>query len=93
MIHSKWLAGRALKRLGKTPLITFDSDLGPAERHLRRGYVGLDNPAFGRQLGQVVQRLRPQGGTLCNPELQPAGAQPPGASLRAPPAAPWYRSP
>ncbi|SFB54973.1 substrate-binding domain-containing protein [Azotobacter beijerinckii] len=65
VIHSKWLAEHALQRLGKTPLITFDSDLAPAERHLRRGYVGLDNLAFGHRLGRVAQRLRPRGGTLC----------------------------
>ncbi|SEJ48263.1 monosaccharide ABC transporter substrate-binding protein, CUT2 family [Azotobacter beijerinckii] len=63
--HSKWLAEHALQRLGKTPLITFDSDLGPTERELRKGYVGLDNLAFGRQLGLLAQRLRPQGGRLC----------------------------
>lgn len=63
--HSKWLANHALKRANKTPLITFDSDLEPAEQHLRRGYVGLDNLAFGRQLGMLAQRLRPQGGKLC----------------------------
>lgn len=65
VIHSKWLAGHALKRLGRTPLITFDSDLGPDERHLRRGYVGLDNLAFGRQLGRLAQHFRPHGGRLC----------------------------
>nr|WP_152389806.1 substrate-binding domain-containing protein [Azotobacter salinestris] len=63
--HSKWLAEHALKGLGKTPLITFDSDLGPAERYLRRGYVGLDNLAFGRHLGWLAQRFRPHGGRLC----------------------------
>jgi len=65
VIHSKWLAEHALKRLGQTPLITFDSDLEPAERHLRRGYVGIDDLAFGRQPGLLAQRFRPQGGTLC----------------------------
>ncbi|GAB3375613.1 substrate-binding domain-containing protein [Azotobacter armeniacus] len=63
--HSKWLADHALKRVGKTPLITVNSDLAPAERHLRRSYVGLDNPAFGQQLGMLAQRFRPQGGKLC----------------------------
>jgi len=63
--HSKWLADHALKRAGKTPLITFHSDLAPAERHLRQSYVGLDNLAFGRQLGMLAQRFRPQGGKLC----------------------------
>ncbi|NHN77676.1 substrate-binding domain-containing protein [Azotobacter chroococcum] len=63
--HSKWLAEHALQRTDKTPLITFDADLAPAEQHLRRGYVGIDNLAFGRQLGMLAQRLRPQGGKLC----------------------------
>jgi len=63
--HSKWLAEHALQRLGQTPLITFDSDLGPDERHLRQSYVGLDNPAFGRQLARLAQRFRPGGGKLC----------------------------
>ncbi|GAB3377650.1 substrate-binding domain-containing protein [Azotobacter armeniacus] len=63
--HSQWLADHALQQVGKTPLITFDSDLGPAERHLRSGYVGIDNLAFGQRLGMLAQRLRPQGGKLC----------------------------
>ncbi|WP_349618524.1 substrate-binding domain-containing protein [Azotobacter salinestris] len=63
--HSQWLANHALKRVGQIPLITFDSDLEPAQQHLRHGYVGLDNVAFGRQLGLLAQRFRPQGGMLC----------------------------
>ncbi|MFC0708147.1 substrate-binding domain-containing protein [Azorhizophilus paspali] len=63
--HSKWLATHALQRLGKTPLITFDSDLEPVEQHLRKGHVGLDNLAFGHQLAMLLQRFRPQGGKLC----------------------------
>ncbi|WP_349571757.1 substrate-binding domain-containing protein [Azotobacter salinestris] len=63
--HSKWLATHALQRVGKTPLITFESDLEPAEQHLRQGYVGLDNLAFGRQLAMLIQRFRPEGGRLC----------------------------
>jgi len=63
--HSHWLAEHALKRWHGPPLITFDSDLLPEYRHLRRAYVGLDNLAFGRRLGQLAQRFRPQGGQLC----------------------------
>jgi len=63
--HSEWLAEHALQRAGKTPLITFEADLKPAEQHLRRSYVGLDNLAFGQQLGALAQRFRPQGGKLC----------------------------
>lgn len=80
VIHSQWLAEHALKRAGKKPLITFDSDLDLAERHLRRGYVGLDNPAFGQQLGMLVQYLRPQRQTVHSdrqfPGYQSSGADP-----------------
>ncbi|MFB8830243.1 substrate-binding domain-containing protein [Azotobacter sp. CWF10] len=63
--HSGWLAEHALKGAGRIPLIAFNSDLAPAEQHLRRSYVGLDNPRFGRQLAMLAQRFRPQGGKLC----------------------------
>lgn len=63
--NSRWLAEHSLQRVGRTPLITFDADLEPADRHLRRAYVGFDDRKFGRVLGQLAQRLRPQGGLLC----------------------------
>ncbi|WP_152385956.1 substrate-binding domain-containing protein [Azotobacter salinestris] len=63
--HSKWLAEHALRRLGKTPLITLNSDFAPEEQHLRQSYVGLDNLAFGQQLGGLAQHFRPKGGKLC----------------------------
>ncbi|MFD2406974.1 substrate-binding domain-containing protein [Azorhizophilus paspali] len=63
--HSKWLAEHALQGIGRVPLVTFETDLEPAERHLRKGYVGLDNLAFGHRLGELAQRLKPQGGRLC----------------------------
>jgi len=63
--HSRWLAEHALKRRYGPPLITFDSDLLPEYQHLRRAYVGLDNLEYGRQLGRLLQRSRPQGGRLC----------------------------
>ncbi|GAB3468368.1 substrate-binding domain-containing protein [Azotobacter salinestris] len=63
--HSEWLAKHALKGAGRIPLIAFNSDLAPAEQHLRRSYVGLDNLRFGRQLAMLAQRFRPQGGKLC----------------------------
>ncbi|WP_460426629.1 substrate-binding domain-containing protein [Azotobacter armeniacus] len=68
--RSKWLAEHALKRAGRIPLITINSDLEPAERHLRRGHVGLDNLVFGQRLGMLAQRFRPQGGKLCVLSLQ-----------------------
>ncbi|WP_242671706.1 substrate-binding domain-containing protein [Azotobacter chroococcum] len=88
VIHSQWLAEHALKRAGKKLLITFDSDLDLAERHLRRSYVGLDNPAFGQQLGMLVQYLRPQRQTV-HSDRQFPGDQPSGADPGHPPTVVW----
>lgn len=65
--NSRWLAENSLKGLKDKgiPLLTFDSDLAQEHRHLRRAYVGVDNLAFGRQLGRLAQRFLPQGGHLC----------------------------
>lgn len=63
--NSRWLADHSLQRLGRTPLITFDTDLAPPDRYLRRAYVGFDDLKFGQQLGYLIQRLRPQGGQIC----------------------------
>lgn len=65
--HSAFLAEGSLKWAAaqRVPVITFDSDLEPAHRALRRGYVGPDNLAFGRQLGAAVRLARPQGGLVC----------------------------
>lgn len=63
--NSQWLSDHALRHLGSIPLITFDSDLAPMDRYLRRAYVGSDNLALGRDLGRLAQRLKPRGGTLC----------------------------
>ncbi|WP_349618486.1 substrate-binding domain-containing protein [Azotobacter salinestris] len=63
--QSEWLAEHALKQRGHIPLITFNTDFNPAEQQLRRSHVGFDNLVFGKQLGRLAQRLRPQGGRLC----------------------------
>lgn len=67
VIHSALLAEGALKQavVRRVPVITFDSDLEPAYRSLRSAYVGPDNVAFGRQLGQAARDAHPQGGTVC----------------------------
>jgi ribose transport system substrate-binding protein len=43
------------------PIITFDAD---APDSARQAHVGTDNKAFGRQLGEELKRIRPQGGTF-----------------------------
>lgn len=47
------------------PVITFDSPFDARHAHLSRAYIGVDNLAFGRELGKVAKKLRPHGGTLC----------------------------
>lgn len=53
----------ALRR--RVPVITFDSDLDPADRPFRRVYVGPDNLEVGRTLGRLVIQSHPRGGVLC----------------------------
>jgi ribose transport system substrate-binding protein len=47
------------------PIITFDSDLEAQHQHFRRSYIGPDNFAIGRQLGQLLQDTFPDGATFC----------------------------
>lgn len=49
----------------KVPVITFDSPFAKAHESLSRAYIGANNFEFGKELGKVAKRLRPQGGTLC----------------------------
>lgn len=47
------------------PLITFDSDLSGSHKFYRRSYIGPDNKAFGFELGETANKLRPKGGKVC----------------------------
>ncbi|OUR72983.1 hypothetical protein A9Q78_05080 [Methylophaga sp. 41_12_T18] len=47
------------------PLITFDSPFAAKDNKLSRAYVGIDNVEFGRQLGELVKKLKPNGGRVC----------------------------
>jgi ribose transport system substrate-binding protein len=47
------------------PVITWDSDLLPQDRHLRATYIGTENSKLGVEMARVLQRLAPGGGTLC----------------------------
>lgn len=57
---------RALKLANNKniPVITFDSDLREEDRHLRRTYIGSHNASIGIELGNLLNKLRPQGGLL-----------------------------
>jgi ribose transport system substrate-binding protein len=67
---------RALRRARTVgiPVITWDSDLLPEDRELRRSYVGTRNEQIGVEQARVLQRLKPGGGTLCIQSGGPAAA-------------------
>lgn len=47
------------------PIITFDSDLEPAEQHFRRTYIGPDNFEIGIKMGGLLQAAYPTGANIC----------------------------
>ena len=47
------------------PVITWDSDLLPEDRDLRDLYIGTENHELGVELARALQRLAPNGGTIC----------------------------
>lgn len=57
---SSYLAERALQRARakKVPVITFDSDLLPADQHYRLAYVGTNNFDYGVALGNYAKRFK-----------------------------------
>lgn len=61
--ESKFLAKRLTSL--SVPIVTFDSPFSTADQRLSQTYIGVDNVAFGRELGRIAQQLRPGGGTLC----------------------------
>jgi ribose transport system substrate-binding protein len=56
------------------PVLTWDSDLLPEDRGLRQSYVGTRNEQIGVEQARVLQRLKPEGGTLCIQSGGPAAA-------------------
>jgi ribose transport system substrate-binding protein len=67
---------RALRRARAVgiPVITWDSDLLPEDRGLRLSYVGTRNERIGVEQARVLQRLKPEGGSLCIQSGGPAAA-------------------
>ena len=53
------------------PVITWDADLLEKDRGLRSAYVGTKNYDIGVNLAKLVQKLKPEGGTIC---IQSGGA-------------------
>jgi ribose transport system substrate-binding protein len=55
----------------KIPVLTWDSDLLPADKGLRLAYVGTHNYDIGVNIAKQVMAIKPKGGTIC---IQSGGA-------------------
>jgi ribose transport system substrate-binding protein len=53
------------------PVLTWDSDLLPENKDLRLAYVGTHNYDIGTNIAKLVQKIKPNGGTIC---IQSGGA-------------------
>jgi ribose transport system substrate-binding protein len=64
---------RALKDAKEAgiPVLTWDSDVLPEDAGMRAAYVGTKNYDIGVNLAKIVQKLKPEGGTIC---IQSGGA-------------------
>jgi len=56
------------------PVTTWDSDLLPADKALRKTYIGTHNYDIGVNLAKIVMKLKPKGGTICIQSGGPAAA-------------------
>ena len=62
----------------KIPVVTWDSDLLPADKGLRASYIGTVNEEVGKAVAKQAMALKPDGGTYC---IQTGG---PAAAIAAP---------
>ena len=53
------------------PVLTWDTDLLPANKDLRAAYIGTFNYDIGVNLAKLAQEIKPSGGTIC---IQSGGA-------------------
>lgn len=58
------LLAKTVREYVNVPVMTFDSPFAADDSALSFAYVGTDNVAFGRDLAKIVERFRPQGGTV-----------------------------
>ena len=56
------------------PVVTWDSDLLPADKGLRASYIGTVNEQVGIELAKQAMALKPSGGTFCIQSGGPAAA-------------------
>src|SRR5215207_5221650 len=53
------------------PVLTWDTDLLPEAKEFRVAYIGTHNYDIGVNLAKLVQKIKPEGGTIC---IQSGGA-------------------
>jgi ribose transport system substrate-binding protein len=53
------------------PVLTWDSDLLPADKGLRTAYIGTHNYDIGVNIAKLVMQIKPKGGKIC---IQSGGA-------------------
>jgi ribose transport system substrate-binding protein len=56
------------------PVTTWDSDLLPQDKGLRKTYIGTHNYDIGVNLAKITMKLKPKGGTICIQSGGPAAA-------------------
>jgi len=54
------------------PVMTLDADLIKEDAGLRRTYLGTDNYLMGKRIGDYVKEKKPDGGTVCTIQGNPA---------------------
>ncbi len=54
------------------PIMTVDADLAAEDASLRKTYLGTDNYLMGYKIGEYIKEKKPDGGTICTIEGNPA---------------------
>ncbi|TIU27788.1 MAG: sugar ABC transporter substrate-binding protein, partial [Mesorhizobium sp.] len=54
------------------PIMTVDADLAKEDAAVRKTYLGTDNYLMGKKIGEYIKKAKPNGGTICTIEGNPA---------------------
>src|SRR6476469_65851 len=67
------LIAQTIKTANPTiPIMTLDADLSKEDAALRKTYLGTDNYLMGHKIGEYIKKAKPNGGTICTIEGNPA---------------------
>ncbi|CAN7462524.1 sugar-binding protein [Mesorhizobium sp. LjRoot246] len=67
------LIAQTIKTANPTiPIMTLDADLSKEDAALRKTYLGTDNYLMGHKIGEYIKKGKPNGGTICTIEGNPA---------------------